>query len=431
MRSSVRSRSLAVGLRAIQESVRSACDSPREDFRRHADCAVVERQDDGDEAPVPPEGEPAVVPGAGDPTRLAEDGDRRPGQIAVEVARPGVREEVEQVLGLGRHEPAATREPSLPHRRLVDVPEEAPEVPGARPLPHEARLLVRPERNRPRGRDDVPAVHVRVGQAERTKGLVDAGGAGCRRASEPDEEVVRRPVVRRNDHPPQQRIEPAAVRGRPSQRTQDLDRDRHLERRGGRELRPCVPRGAAAASQVLDEDRAGAGEPAREPPQLRREPCVFQSAGRRRPRLGRPRQPEDRLHRCRPAPVGVHRGHRQADVALRERDVQVEGPAAIELAPGRNAAVDGDDERLRGGAHTAGDPTEGDLVGRGSDEDRRSTDRQHRPTPRRLDRASPASCTAASRRLNTTQTSRKRPTDPVGLVRIVTPTTSFRKRPYP
>ena len=89
--------------------------------------------------------------------------------------------------------------------------------------------------------DLVPAVHLAVDEPQRPHHRVDARRAAARRAAEEDLELVRRTVVGADQHGAHEAVELGSRRGRCRQRAERLDRDRELQRRGGREARASVP----------------------------------------------------------------------------------------------------------------------------------------------------------------------------------------------
>ena len=221
-----------------------------------------------DEGAVTRVDETGVVPRLLDPARLVQHGHAAAAHVRQAPARARVREQVEEVPCVGGDE----RPAEAPDERAagaggeVQRALETGHVPGGRGLADEGRAAEDLERDR-RARepvllDDVAAVHVAVGQAERPHHRVHPGRASGGRAADRLEQLVRRAVVRVDEHLPQEAREPRAGRGNPAQAAQELDRDRELQRRGGRKAGARVPGCSRAGSQVLDEDAADAREAA-------------------------------------------------------------------------------------------------------------------------------------------------------------------------
>ncbi len=151
---------------------------------------------------------------------------------------------------------------------------------------------------------------------------------------------------------------------------QDLDRDRQLERRCRRKVRARVPGGRGAATKVLDEDPADAGEGVSQTADRACQPGILKASARRRARLASRGQPEDGLDgRCRAPLLVDHREHRQSEVTRRQLDAEVEPrPPADQVSLRDDLAIDADDDHLRPARRPAGDAPERDLVRSGRDQ---------------------------------------------------------------
>jgi len=173
------------------------------------------------------------------------------------------------------------------------------------------------------------------------------------------EELVRRLVVRRDEHLAEQQVETAATRRPASVSDENLDRDRNLERRGGREGGARVPRCTGAGAEILDENSRDAGKRTGEAAKLTGQPRILVTA-RGRAGLAGSRQAEDRVDGRGGAPLVVdHGGHGQPQVPGRELDVEVEpGPAAEQVSLRHCSAVDADDDHHGPPRNTPGDPPE-------------------------------------------------------------------------
>src|SRR5207249_5286423 len=130
-------------------------------------------------------------------------------------ARRCVREQVEEVARVAWGERAAEAPDEGASRPGGEVERafEPGEVPGRRELADEGRTAADLERDRPtceRLLDDVPAVHVAVGQAESAQHRVDPCRATRRRAADLLQQLVRGSIVREHEHPPEERGEPRA-----------------------------------------------------------------------------------------------------------------------------------------------------------------------------------------------------------------------------
>ncbi len=177
----------------------------------------------------------------------------------------------------------------------MDVRQEPREVVGARVLAaRKGRLALDPDRDRRRERRaaQVAAAHPRIPEPDAAQDVVHPTASAAGRL-----DLVGSVVVGLDQHPAQQAVEVRARRRLPRVPPQGRDGDRDLQRRGRREARPRVPRGAAAGDEVLDEDAARAGEGAREPADPELERSVVDAA--HRPRRRRARQPEHVLDRLR------------------------------------------------------------------------------------------------------------------------------------
>jgi hypothetical protein len=334
-------------------------DPSGENLRRSSDATRIPGQHDGDERAATPVDDAGVVPGASDPARLVGDGDPVSGQRTAQPARSRVREEVQQEASVGRHEAAAepAGEQSLAARCEVELAEQSPEVRSRRPLADEARFV---------RLHLVASVHVRIAKPECSQRPVHSRRAACGRPAEPGEELVRRPVVRRDEHSAEKAIDAAAARRPAAVDAQDFERDRRLQRRRRREGNVFVPGGTGAAAQLLDEDRAGSRERLGESSDRPAESPIGVAPARRSPRLCGRREPEHRPHpRRRAATPTVDGRHGQHEIARRQLDVEVERPSTPRQVPLRhNPAVQADQDQGRAARHATGNPPERDLVRR-------------------------------------------------------------------
>ena len=233
-------------------------------------------------------------------------------------------------------------------------------------------LTLHPQRDRPRGKprpgccvrlDLVPAVHLRVDEADRAHQPVHEGGSARRRAAEGALEGVRGRVVGELEHPAQELIERRAVRGGEIGLGQGGHGDRKLQGRGGRERCPRVPGRSRPRHQVLDGDGGRGPEALRQPPDVAPKQGVEPRS--RTPRGGRERQPENASHpRRAPTAPAVERDYCHRRLALGQGDPQAE--AAVCQRPARqHRTARANDHAPRAGGGDARDDAERDLVRRG------------------------------------------------------------------
>ena len=209
-----------------------------------------------------------------DPAGLVEDGHASTPHSGQPAARPRVGEQVEEEARVGRGE-GATEAPDQGAPRARGQMERALEpgkVPRGRVLADEVGAAEELERDRPAGErvlDDVAAVHLAVREVERAHHRVDARRAAVDRAADRRQQLVRRAVVRVDEHAPEKAREARPRLRDPAQAAHELDGNRELQRRGGRKAGARVPGGARAGAEVLDEEaadaREGAGEVSRRP----------------------------------------------------------------------------------------------------------------------------------------------------------------------
>ena len=187
--------------------------------------------------------------------------------------------------------------------------------------------------------DDVAAVHVAVGEAERAHHRVHAGRAAGGRAADRLEQLVRRAVVRVDEHLPQQPREPSC-RARECRAgfAHQLDRDRELQRRGGREAGAGVPGCSGAGSQILDEEPADAREPPRDAAHgsFERRVLVARAAAGSARRKAPPRA------------AGRRPARRRSTRGARRRRSPSRGSSRLGWAAGRRPRIGGDDGLRRG-----------------------------------------------------------------------------------
>lgn len=144
--------------------------------------------------------------------------------------------------------------------------------------------------------------------------------------------------------------------------------------------KPClrVPGGADAVAKILDEDRASARKGTREGTDRACESGVLVAGERRGPRRGRARQAVHRADdRRRAAAAAVDSGHRQSDVAPRQRNSEIE-PVSAHGFLGPQTFIDADENSPRSRSDAADQAAEGDLVRTRDDERGRGGRRRRR-----------------------------------------------------